>query len=111
MKKIMILLCFCLLWLTTVTATNLRGQVVRNAGGSFVPLAQVRVDIMVMSGGQWTVSATAITGSDGFYFFLNFPAGQTFCLSVLGHFYPVNSPLISLPVTAPGFQELPVIST
>ena len=96
----------------TVKATNIRGQVVRNIKGRYYPLANVRVDFMLWNRQErrWQVNSYAITGADGFYYFVNFQPGMTFCISILGHYYPPQ-PLITQNLPSYSYQDLPVIST
>jgi hypothetical protein len=111
MKSLTIILIIFLAMITgKVNATNLRGQIVRNIGGTYQPLPATRVDLMVWSNNKWTSYSYAITGADGFYYFNNFPPGATFCLLVLGHYYPPK-PLQILNIPPPQYQDLPVIST
>jgi len=82
-------------------ATNLRGQVVRNVGGRYVPLANTRVDLMFWNGSQWVSTSYAITGADGFYYFMNLQPATRFCIMVLGHYYPPQASVIAN-IAAPG---------
>jgi len=91
-------------------ATNLRGQLVRNIGGTYRPLANVRVDFMVWNGTGWAPYSYAITGGDGFYYFLNFSPGLKFCVAVLGHYYP-NQPLTIQNLSPQFYQDIPAIAT
>jgi hypothetical protein len=93
-------------------ATNLRGQIVRYADGRYYPLANVRVDFMLWNGRtqKWEVNSYAVTGADGFYYFMNFQPGITFCISVLGRFYPPK-PLVTQSLPPNSYQDVPVIST
>lgn len=91
-------------------ATNIRGQVVRNTNGTFRPLPNVKVELMIWDGRQWNVKSYTITGGDGFYFFVNVSPGLTFCLRVMGHYYPYR-PLTVQNVSSSSYQDLPVIST
>lgn len=95
------------------SATNLRGQIVRyNPGnGTYYALAGIRVDIMIWNGQQWINSAYAITDNNGFYFFLNYAPGATFCISVFGRYYPPQQPLQILNYAPQYYQDIPVIST
>jgi hypothetical protein len=90
-------------------ATNIRGQIVRYVNGRYYPLPNVRVDFMVWNGQAWVLSAYAITGADGFYYFINFAPGVTFCVSVLGRFYPLK-PLITQNLAPQFYQDVPVIA-
>ena len=94
----------------TVKATNLRGQIVRYSAGRYYPLANVRVDFMVWNGRAWELNSYAITGADGFYYFMNFQPGLTFCISVLGRYYPPQ-PLVIQNLPSNYYQDVPVIST
>jgi len=92
-------------------ATNLRGQVVRNSGGHYVPLANTRVDLMYWNGSTWVSTSYAVTGADGFYYFNNLPPNTRFCILVLGHLYPSSQGSVIGSVAPPGYQDMPVIST
>jgi hypothetical protein len=111
MKKLILTLIVALaLWVGQANATNIRGQLVRNIGGKYQPLSNVRVDLMVWNGRAWSIYSYAITGQDGFYYFINFPPGLTFCVSVMGHYYP-NQPLMVQSLAPQYYQDVPAIST
>jgi hypothetical protein len=110
MKKVFIIIvAFTLLLAGRAAATNLRGQVVHNVGGQFSPLAGTRIDLVTWNGTAWTSYSYAITGADGFYYFMNFPTGLRFLLLVAGHYYPLQ-PLSIFAPPASGYQDLPAIS-
>lgn len=91
--------------------TNLRGQLVRNINGVYYPLGGVRVDLMVWNGQSWIDASYAITGNDGFYFFINCAPNTIFCISVFGHYYPPQQPLTIQNLAPQYYQDIPVIST
>lgn len=97
-----------MLLIKTASATNIRGQLVRNYNGMFYALPGVRVDLMVWNGQSWVDVSYAVTGNDGFYFFINLSPGTIFCINVFGRFYPAQSPL---QVANVALQDVPVIST
>ena len=106
--KYFIILCllFCL-YSSRTNATNLRGQLVRNVNGTYLPLPGVRVELMIFDGREWVLFSYAITGNDGFYFFMNFRPGITFCVRVFGYYYPPQ-PMVSADVY---YQDIPPIAT
>jgi len=96
---------------SNANATNLRGQVVRNSGGRYVPLANTRVDLMYWNGSTWVSTSYAITGADGFYYFNNLPPNTRFSILVLGHIYPSAQGSVIGNIAPPGYQDMAVIST
>jgi len=90
-------------------ATNLRGQIVHNVNGQYSPLSGTRVDLVTWNGTAWVTYSYAVTGADGFYYFMNFPPGLKFLLLVAGHYYPPQSITI-LALPANSYQDMPVIS-
>ena len=110
MKKVVILSIVFLGIFYHANATNLRGQVVHNFQNGTSPAAGIRVDLYIWKGGQWVDWSYAITGNDGFYYFVNLQPGATFCIQVAGKFYPPDALTISN-ITPPNYQDIPPITT
>ena len=91
-------------------ATDLRGQILHNSASGSEPAASVRVDLFIWDRGQWVNWSYAITGQDGFYYFVNIQPGATFCVQVNGKFYPDNAVVVQ--TKAPhDYQDIPRIAT
>ncbi len=107
MKKIIILVAVCVILAIKVSATNLRGQVVRYDpyNRNYFPLGNLRVDLWVWNGSQWVDASYAVTGADGFYFFYNVAPGTIFKIQVFGNFFPPQ-PLTVQYVNPPYFQDI-----
>src|ERR1700688_4918424 len=90
MKKIFILLMTFVLSIASINATTIRGKLLRANTSGTMPLSGVRVDLMIWNGQTWVDKAFAITGNDGFYYFVNFQPGQLFKLKILDRFYPAD---------------------
>ncbi len=105
---VLFVLCFC----KSAKATNLRGQLVRyNPNyGNYFPLPGVRVDLMVWNGVQWIDLSYAVTGNDGFYYFVNIQPGATFQIAVFGQF-KLGQPMSVGQIAPPYFEDIPVINT
>jgi hypothetical protein len=103
----------CILFFQAAGATNLRGRILTN-GGQY-PMANIRVDLMIFNPNmrQWQDVSFAVTGADGFYYFLNFFPNQLFYVSVAGRFYPPQqNPLVILainPEEPPYYEDIPAI--
>jgi hypothetical protein len=110
MKKLFVIIAvFCALIAGKAGATNLRGQIVHSVGGQYSPMPGTRVDLVTWNGRAWVSYSYAITGADGFYYFMNFPPGLRFLLLVAGHYYPPQSiTILTLPANA--YQDMPVIA-
>ncbi|WP_179414302.1 hypothetical protein HDF19_01970 [Mucilaginibacter sp. E4BP6] len=113
MKRTFIFILFITLILSSriVEATNLRGQLIRNYNGQNYPLQQTRVDLLFwnIQAQRWDDVGFAITGNDGFYYFVNLSPGVTFCLLILGRYYPAQPLMVQ--DNSPYYQDLPLIST
>ena len=96
--------------INTASATNLRGKLVRATGSQNYPLAQTKVELLFWNGNGWDNKGYAITGNDGFYFFVNITPGPRFCLLILGRYYPAT-PMIVQDIAPPDYQDLPLIVT
>ena len=109
-KRIAIFLCCFLLLGATAWATNLRGRVLRfdPVTKSYFPLVNARIDFWTWNGVQWVNAAYAVTGNDGFYYFVNFYPGVQFRIQVLGKFYPPQ-PLFIQNILPPYYQDIPQI--
>ena len=94
-----------------VSATNLRGQIVRFNPSTqrYFPLGGVRVDFWAWNGAQWIDAGYFFTGQDGLYYFSNVNPGTLFKLSVGGNFYPPQ-PLTVTFINYPYFQDIPYIA-
>ncbi len=111
MKKLILFFSIVLILnINKATATNLRGKLVRTNGSLSNPLAQTKVELLFWNGRGWDSRGYAITGNDGFYFFVNITPGAKFCLLILGRYYPII-PLIVQDVASPNYQDLPLIKT
>ncbi|MEO8962386.1 MAG: hypothetical protein ABI325_10915 [Ginsengibacter sp.] len=110
MKHFIIIICI-FFFFGEVSATNLRGQVVRydSYSGRYYPLAGVRVDFWIFNG-KWVDMSYAISGSDGFYYFMNVSPGYSFRVQVFNVFYP-QQPLTLLNILPPNFQDIPFVAT
>jgi hypothetical protein len=108
---ISLILVFCLL--SQVHATNLRGQVIRydQGSGRTFPLANVRVDLWIFNGQSWIDLSYAITGQDGFYFFINVTPGYYFRMQVFGNLFPGQGYYTVMNVFPPNFQNVQQISS
>ena len=108
----LLVILFCLIS-KTGQATNLRGRILTNGGQ--MPLGNIRVDLMIFNPNirQWQDVSYAITGADGFYYFLNFFPNQLFYISVAGRFYPPQqNPLVIIaidPTLPPYYEDIPPI--
>jgi hypothetical protein len=110
MKKVFIsIVVFTLLLAGRAGATNLRGQIVHNVSGGYTPAPGTRVDLVTWNGTAWTSYSYAVTGTDGYYYFMNFPPGLKFLLLVGGHYYPLQ-PLVIATLPGNSYQDMPVIS-
>jgi len=96
----------------SINATNLRGQVVRyNPNtGTYYPLGGVRVDLIIWNGSQWIDLSYAVTGQDGFYYFINVYPGYAFRVQVFNNLFPAQ-PLTVLQVNPPYYQDIPWVIT
>ena len=111
MKNFILILITLLLFNISVNATNIRGRLLRNNQyGVPMTLGGIRVDIIIWNGNQWISAAYAITGSDGFYYFLNFAPGVSFYIKVFGTFYP-SQPLMIQRIVPPYYQDVSPIYT
>jgi hypothetical protein len=108
MKFIFIFALFVLFQVTKSDATDLRGQLVHNINGTYVPLGGVRVDLMVYNGKSWEMTTYAFSGKDGFYFFINCKPGITFTLRVYGNYFP-SKPLVMQDLSPNNYQDVPAI--
>ena len=106
-KVVLIILIFAAVAAVKPAGTNLRGQIVQISGGH--PLANIRVDLETWNGKAWVSYSYAVTGADGYYYFMNFPQGLNFLLLVSGRYYPTSALTIGT-VPAGTYQQLPVIS-
>jgi hypothetical protein len=106
-KVVFIIMVFAAIAAGKPAGTNLRGQIIQNAGGH--PLANIRVDLETWNGKAWVSYSYAVTGADGYYYFMNFPPGINFLLLVAGRYYP-TTPLTIGSIPAGTYQDLPVIS-
>jgi len=109
-SKLILFLFASLVLSITVSATNLRGEIMRQGNSGPFPLANTRVDLMIWNGQQWIDASFAITGADGFYYFVNFSPGTLFFIKVFERFYPPQ-PLTILNILPPYYQDLPIIYT
>jgi hypothetical protein len=110
MNKVFFLFIVCFLCFGNANATNIRGRLLRTTQQGPIPLAGVRVDLMIWNGQVWVNSSFAITGGDGFYYFLNFPPGGTFCIKVFDRFYPPR-PMVIMDYQPPFYEDVPAIFT
>jgi hypothetical protein len=79
------------------------------AGATPGEAAGIRVDLFVWNGQQWVNWSYAITGDDGFYYFVNVQPGATFCIQVGGKYYPPHPEKIS-DTAPPNYQDIqPVV--
>jgi hypothetical protein len=111
MKKRLVVFVYCLLFFSaTALATNLRGRVLRYdpSTKNYTPLINTRVEIHTWDGKNWVQSAYAMTGKDGFYYFVNLHPGAQFKVQVLGKFYPPQ-PLFTQNLQSPHYQDIPQI--
>lgn len=111
MKAILLFL-WSILIAMAVNATNLRGQVVRynaNTRTNYA-LGGVRVDLIVWNGNQWVDISYAITGQDGFYYFINVSPGSVFRVQVFNNLFPAQ-PITVIPVNPPYYQDIPWVIT
>lgn len=108
---VIITIIFTFLLFNSAKATNLRGQLVRYnpSYGNYFPLPGVRVDLMIWNGAQWADVAYAVSGNDGFYYFVNLPPGGTFQITIFGQFR-LNQPMVIGQVNPPYFQIIPAIN-
>jgi hypothetical protein len=109
-KTILIFLCCFFLFAAAAWATNLRGRVLRfdPVAKTYNPLVNARVDITVWNGTKWVETGYAMTGKDGFYYFVNFSPGAQFRVKVLGKSYPPQALFIQN-ILPPYYQEIPQI--
>jgi hypothetical protein len=112
MKLFISTLIFISFFVQKTSATNLRGQVVRydSYTGRYYPLAGVRVDFWIYNGAQWIDLSYAVTGQDGFYYFINIAPGYAFRVQVFNVFYPAQ-PLTIMNISPPYYQDIPLITT
>ncbi len=110
MKRAIIFLFFALMFSNPnrSQATNLRGRLVRAVNGQNFPLTQTKVELLFWNGTGWNSKGYAMTGNDGFYFFVNIAPGPKFCLLIAGRYYPAV-PLVVQNIAAPNYQDLPLI--
>ena len=108
-KLLLIIMVFAALATVKPAGTNLRGQLVQNVGGHLSPVANTRVDLETWNGTAWTSYSYAVTGANGFYYFMNFPTGLKFLLLVSENYYPLQ-PITIATEPAGTYQDLPVIS-
>ncbi|MBV8253409.1 MAG: hypothetical protein JO154_12445 [Chitinophaga sp.] len=113
MKYLFFLLTTVLLSVSVASATNLRGRIVRYdpESGRVYPLYNVRIDLWIWNGAQWVSTGYNFTNADGFYFFMNQPAGYFFKVQVFNILYPNPQSWIIANVISPYFQDIPQIST
>jgi hypothetical protein len=96
-------------------ATNLRGQVFHHTNLGNQPAANVRVDLVIFNttNHSWQSVSSVLTGSDGFYYFLNFSPNQHFYISIGGKYYPPQqvAPIIQTVNSSspPYYQDIPPI--
>jgi hypothetical protein len=108
MKKLLIYFAvFIIAQISDATATDLRGRVDGIHGYSPAPFRMAGVQVTIFAqpnpymGTSYTPVATAVTGSDGMYYFRNIPPGN-FVLQVGG----VNYPLQVFPQAAQDIQAV-----
>jgi hypothetical protein len=113
MKRLILLTgLFSLLIFQTAKATNLRGQLLRynSYTGTNMPLAGVRVDLMIWNGAQWVDVGYSITGNDGLYYFVNVQPGVAIQILVFNRFI-FTQPIGVGAINPPYFQDLPYFIT
>lgn len=109
MKKLVILSILFLGIFCHANATNLRGQILHNFQHGASPAAGIRVDLFIWNGQQWVNWSYAITGDDGFYYFVNVQPGANFCIQVGGKYYTPHPEKIS-DTAPPNYQDIqPVV--
>ncbi|PWT72109.1 MAG: hypothetical protein C5B59_16590 [Bacteroidetes bacterium] len=110
--KIIFLICMGCALTSYANATNLRGKILRQVGNTTQPASNVRVDLMIYNSSThaWQDVSSAVTGPDGYYYFLNFSPNQLFYISVNGRYYPPQQspPMIQSinPGSPPYYQDI-----
>jgi len=94
-----------------IFAGPLRGRIISRDGR---PASNTRVELCIWNAAlnQWVSVAFALSGNDGFYYFMNVQPGQRVLIRIRGQYYPsLTGPLLVQNLPGNAYQDIaPVVS-